>query len=108
MKRPQRVFSEYTTNITDLKANPNKLLAQAHGEAVAVLKNNTPSFYMVPSKMFEEMITTIEVLQRGTADMKTVEARFRPTRARLDEIARGCAEALANVDADDDPGFEEC
>ncbi len=108
MRSIHRVLAEYTASITQAKANPNKLLEEAHGGAVVVMKNNDPCFYMVPQEMFEDMINTLELLQHGSTDLKIVEAKFRPTRARLEKITQGCAKALRNASVNNDPGFEEC
>ena len=51
-----------STSITDFKANPNAVLEQSGGEAVAVLKSNEPSFYAVPPALFETMFEAMEDL----------------------------------------------
>jgi len=49
-----------SASITDFKANPNAVLNQSEGDAVAVLKSNAPYFYAVPPSLFEAMFVAME------------------------------------------------
>ena len=51
-----------STSITDFKANPNAVIKQSEGEAIAVLKSNEPCFYAVPPELFETMTEAMEDL----------------------------------------------
>lgn len=62
MSNVTRVMANLSTSITDFKANPNAILKQSNGEAVAVLKSNEPSFYVVPPELFETMFDAMEDL----------------------------------------------
>ena len=55
-----KVLASVSTSITDFKANPNAILNQSEGEAVAVLKSNAPYFYAVPPSLFEAMFEALE------------------------------------------------
>jgi antitoxin StbD len=52
MSTVSRVMASISTSITDFKANPNAVIEQADGEAIAVLKSNEPSFYAVPPELY--------------------------------------------------------
>ena len=54
------VMSDFSTSITRFKANPNTVMAQSGGEAVAVLKSNAPYFYAVPPQLYETMLEALE------------------------------------------------
>ncbi len=47
---------------TEFKANPNAVMLQSEGEAIAVLKSNEPCFYAVPPELFEVMSEAMEDL----------------------------------------------
>jgi len=55
-----KVMAGVSASITDFKANPNAVLNQSDGEAVAVLKSNAPYFYAVPPSLFEAMFAAME------------------------------------------------
>ncbi len=48
-----RIMAGMSASITDFKANPNAVMQQSDGEAIAVLKSNEPCFYAVPPELFE-------------------------------------------------------
>lgn len=57
-----KVMAGAFTNITDFKTNPNEVMKQSEGEAVAVLKSNEPFFYAVPPSLYETMFEAMEDL----------------------------------------------
>jgi antitoxin StbD len=62
MRTVSRVVASISTSITDFKANPNAIIEQSAGEAIAVLKSNEPCFYAVPPELYESMIDAMEDL----------------------------------------------
>ena len=57
-----RMMAGMSASITDFKANPNAIIQQSEGEAIAVLKSNEPCFYAVPPDLFETMTEAMEDL----------------------------------------------
>lgn len=57
-----RMLANLSASITEFKANPNSVIQQSEGEAVAVLKSNEPCFYAVPPALFEMMAEAMEDL----------------------------------------------
>lgn len=55
-------MASLSTSITDFKANPNAVIEQSAGEAIAVLKSNEPCFYAVPPELYESMFDAMENL----------------------------------------------
>ena len=107
--RTQRIYAEHTATITQAKANPNGLLEQAEGAAVAVLAHNKPRYYMVPPEVFESMVDALEMAQRGSAsDAPGFQGQFRPGRERMRMIAESCADIIRNASDDNRGEFEEC
>jgi antitoxin StbD len=62
MATVSRVMASISTSITEFKANPNAVMEQSDGEAIAVLKSNEPSFYAVPPELYESMFEAMENL----------------------------------------------
>jgi len=60
MHHLSKVMADMSTSITDFKANPNAIIEQAGGEAIAVLKSNEPCFYAVPPELYESMFEAME------------------------------------------------
>ncbi|WP_371922667.1 type II toxin-antitoxin system Phd/YefM family antitoxin [Simiduia sp. 21SJ11W-1] len=61
-------------SISELKANPMKVVSSGEGMPIAVLNRNEPAFYCIPAKAYEAMINLIE-------DKELLEI----VRARIDE-----------------------
>jgi len=75
-----------SASITNFKANPNAVIEQSNGEAVAVLKSNRPCFYAVPPELFESMSEALEnlaLLIQATARMNDEKE---PVEVRLDDL----------------------
>ena len=62
MSNVARIMAGMSASITDFKANPNAIIQQSEGEAIAVLKSNEPCFYAVPPELFETMTEAMEDL----------------------------------------------
>lgn len=72
---PHQILTDTAASISELKANPMKVVASNEGLPIAVLNRNEPAFYCVPAKTYEamlELIDDMELLelakQRATED----------------------------------------
>jgi antitoxin StbD len=86
MATVSRVMASMSTSITDFKANPNAVIEQSDGEAIAVLKSNEPSFYAVPPELYESMFEAMEdlaLLMQANARMSDGEE---PIAVNLDDL----------------------
>lgn len=54
------ILADYSASITDLKRNPNALLAEAQGMPIAILNHNKPLAYLVPAYAYEAIIDMLE------------------------------------------------
>ncbi|MDP3516084.1 MAG: type II toxin-antitoxin system Phd/YefM family antitoxin [Pseudohongiella sp.] len=54
------ILTDVAASISELKANPMKVVASGEGMPIAVLSRNKPAFYCVPAKAYEAMIDLIE------------------------------------------------
>jgi antitoxin StbD len=55
-----QLLAETAASISELKANPMKVVASAHGMPVAVLNRNAPAFYCVPAAAYEAMMDLVD------------------------------------------------
>ncbi|UTA47570.1 type II toxin-antitoxin system Phd/YefM family antitoxin [Simiduia sp. 21SJ11W-1] len=69
-----QILTEMAASISELKANPMKVVSSGEGMPIAVLNRNEPAFYCIPAKAYEAMINLIE-------DKELLEI----VRARIDE-----------------------
>ncbi|MFM2478558.1 type II toxin-antitoxin system Phd/YefM family antitoxin [Celerinatantimonas sp. MCCC 1A17872] len=58
-----RILTDVAASITELKANPMKVVQSAHGEPIAVLNRNAPAFYCVPAEVYEMMMDKLDDLE---------------------------------------------
>ena len=55
-----QILTEVAASISELKANPMKVVASGEGMPIAVLNRNEPAFYCIPAKAYEAMMDLIE------------------------------------------------
>ncbi|WOG28572.1 type II toxin-antitoxin system Phd/YefM family antitoxin [Endozoicomonas sp. 8E] len=58
-----QILTDTVASISELKANPMKVVASGEGLPIAVLNRNEPAFYCVPAKAYEAMMDLIEDLE---------------------------------------------
>lgn len=58
-----RILADVAASITELKANPMKVVASAHGEAIAILNRNQPAFYCLPAETYESLLNQLEDME---------------------------------------------
>ena len=67
-----QVLTDIAASISELKANPMKVVASGEGFPIAVLNRNEPVFYCVPANAYEAMMDLIEDVEL----LKLVQARL--------------------------------
>ena len=58
-----QLFAETAASISELKANPMKVVASGNGMPVVVLNRNEPAFYCVPANAYEAMMDMVDDLE---------------------------------------------
>lgn len=58
-----KIHASYTVSITELKKNPQALINDARGEAIALLNRNKPTAYIIPAETYEELMELAEDLE---------------------------------------------
>lgn len=55
-----QVLTDVAASISELKANPMKVVSSGQGMPIAVLNRNEPAFYCVPAAAYEAMMELID------------------------------------------------
>lgn len=58
-----QLLTETAASISELKANPMKVVASGNGMPVVVLNRNEPAFYCVPADAYEAMMDMLDDLE---------------------------------------------
>lgn len=80
----QRVEAQMAVSVSDLKKNPTAIMAQAGGEAIAVLNHNKVMAYMVPADAYEAMVKRLDTL--ALEEIARARASEVPVRVSLNEL----------------------
>lgn len=54
-----QILTDIAASISELKANPMKVVASGEGMPIAILNRNEPAFYCVPAAAYEAMMDLI-------------------------------------------------
>lgn len=79
-----QVLTDIAASISELKANPMKVVASGEGFPIAILNRNEPAFYCVPAHAYEAMMDMIEDVEL----LKLVQARLEEetVKVELDDL----------------------
>ena len=55
-----QILTDIAASISELKANPMKVVASGNGMPSAVLNRNEPAFYCVPAEAYEAMMDLLD------------------------------------------------
>jgi len=92
----QSILAEKTVSVTELRKKPCDYFLD---EPVAVLSNNKTAGYMISAKLYEEMVELIE--------SRSKSSRFRPSQARLTQIAEHSSASLLAASDEELGDFSE-
>lgn len=60
---PNQILTEIAASISELKANPMKVVSSGNGMPIAVLSHNEPVFYCVPAAAYEAMMELLDDIE---------------------------------------------
>lgn len=60
---PHQILTEIAASISELKANPMKVVSSGNGMPIAVLNRNEPAFYCVPAAAYEAMMELLDDIE---------------------------------------------
>lgn len=78
------ILTDIAASISELKANPMKVVASGEGLPIAVLNRNEPAFYCVPAKTYEAIMELIEDME--LLDLVKERADEESVKVSLDDL----------------------
>ena len=81
-----KIHAAYAVSITELKKNPQALINNAHGEAIALLNRNRPTAYIIPAETYEELMDLAEDLEFGRIIEERKAEKADAVEVNLDEL----------------------
>ena len=60
-----KIHAALTVSISELKRNPQAIIDDAHGEAIALLNRNKPTAYIIPAETYEKLMELAEDIELG-------------------------------------------
>ncbi len=81
-----KIHADYTVSITELKKNPQALIDNAHGEAIALLNRNKPTAYIIPAKTYERLMDLAEDIELGRIIEDRKAEKADAVKVSLDEL----------------------
>lgn len=73
----ETIFADRTISITEFKVGPKAKVDAAQGRPLAVLVNNKPEFYAVPSALFEQIADIMDdLLIANTVRERMADGQF--------------------------------
>ncbi len=81
-----KIHASYTVSITELKKNPQALINDAHGEAIALLNRNKPTAYIIPAETYEKLMDLAEAIEFGQIIEERKAEKTDAVEISLDEL----------------------
>ena len=81
-----KIHADYTVSITELKKNPQTLIDNAHGEAIALLNRNKPTAYIIPAETYENLMELADDIELGRIIEERKVEKVDAVEVRLDEL----------------------
>jgi antitoxin StbD len=81
-----KIHADYAVSISELKRNPQSLIDNAHGEAIALLNRNKPTAYIIPAETYEELLEVAEDIELGRIIEERRSEKARAVEVQLDEL----------------------
>ena len=81
-----KIYADYTVSITELKKNPQALIDNAHGEAIALLNRNKPTAYIIPAETYEKLMDLADDLELGRIIEERKAEKADVVEVSLDEL----------------------
>ena len=81
-----KIHADYTVSITELKKNPQALINNANGEAIAVLNRNKPTAYIIPAETYENLMELADDFELGRIIEERKVEKVDAVEVSLDEL----------------------
>jgi antitoxin StbD len=81
-----KIHADDTVSNTELKKNPQALINNANGEAIAVLNRNKPTAYIIPAETYENLMELAEDFELGRIIEERKVEKVDAVEVSLDEL----------------------
>lgn len=81
-----QIRTSLATSISEFKKNPNSEVAKAAGKPFAVLTNNRPTFYVLPPKVYDQVLEILSDAQMAPLIKKRLKQKKKGVSISLDEL----------------------
>ena len=82
----QHILASFSASISELKKNPSALLNKAEGEAIAILNHNSPTAYLVPAAVYEQLLEKLEDYELGKIVKERLAEKSLAIEVALDDL----------------------
>ena len=80
------VLANRSASISELKANPKKVVEGSNGSAVAILSHNSVMGYMLSPRHYQELLERMEDMELILLSQERLKNDFQPIRVSIDEL----------------------
>jgi antitoxin StbD len=81
-----KIHAGLSVSISELKRNPQAIINDAHGEAIALLNRNKPTAYIIPAKTYEILIEMAEDIELARIIEQRKGEKAEAIEVSLDEL----------------------
>lgn len=81
-----KIYADLSVSISELKRNPQAIIDDAHGEAIALLNRNKPTAYIIPAKTYEILLEMAEDIELGRIIEQRKGEKAEAIEVSLDEL----------------------
>ncbi len=81
-----KIHADLSVSISELKRNPQAIIDEAHGEAIALLNRNKPTAYIIPAETYEMLIEIAEDIELGQIIEQRKSEKADAIEVDLDEL----------------------
>ncbi len=85
----QSILANRSISISGLRKNPGQLIEDAAGETVAILNRNTATAYLVPPKIYAQMLEALDILEDQELTQiatKRLKDKKKAIKVKIDEL----------------------
>ncbi len=80
------VYANLTASISEFKKSPSALLEKSSGEPIALLNHNKPTAYLVPAKLYEQILDYIDDKELSQIAELRLRDKQKAIKVNLDEL----------------------
>lgn len=82
----KKIHAGLAVSISELKRNPQAVIDDAHGEAIALLNRNKPTAYIIPAETYEMLMELAEDIELAGIIEQRKSEKANAIEVNLDEL----------------------